>query len=115
MDEKKLVLADLFRAEMVRRFTEVLTEFVDVIRVGIDRGGSEVSQLHVFGHALNERIESFLVRRHGWPFRALGGGQEDSHEHQPARPLGDHSATRVRYSRVARMIALRKRFRANYE
>ena len=65
MDEKKLVLADLFRAEMVRRFSEMPAELVDVIGVRIDGTVGKVPQLHVFGHALNERIESSLVRRHG--------------------------------------------------
>jgi hypothetical protein len=65
MNEMKLELADLFGAQLVGRLAEVTAELVDMIRVGIDRGGSEVSQLHVFCHALDERVESSLVRCHG--------------------------------------------------
>jgi len=65
MHEIKLELADFFGTQLVGRLAEVTAELVDVIRVGIDRGGGQVPQLHVFGHALDERIESSLVRRHG--------------------------------------------------
>jgi hypothetical protein len=64
MDQIKLEFADLFGAQLVGRLAKVAAELVHVVRVSIDRGGSQIPQLHVFGHALDERVESSSVRRH---------------------------------------------------
>ena len=61
----ELILANLFRSQLIGRLAKELAELVDVIGVGVDGTVGEVSQLHIFGHALDVRVESSLVRRHG--------------------------------------------------
>jgi hypothetical protein len=85
VDQIKLVLPDFFGAEFVGRFAEVLAELIDVKGVGIDRALGEVPQLHVFGHALNRGVESFLVRRHAWLLSSVGWSVENPVEHPVAR------------------------------
>jgi hypothetical protein len=62
--EINLVLADLLQAEFLRHFAEVLAELVDVPGVGVDGAGRKVADLHVFSHAVDERIASAFKRRH---------------------------------------------------
>ena len=65
VDQIELVLANLFQAKLLGRFAELAAELIDVVGVGIDRACGQVSQLHVFGHAADEGIESLLVGCHG--------------------------------------------------
>ena len=85
VDQIKLVLTNFFRAELVGRLAEVLAELVDVVGVRIDCALGEVPQLHVFGHALDIRVESSLVRRHRWLLSSVWWSEKYSIEHPAAR------------------------------
>ncbi len=63
VDQIQLVLVNLFRPQLAGRFAEELAELVDVIRIGVDGGVRQVSQLHIADHTLDEGVHSFLVRR----------------------------------------------------
>ena len=84
---------------------------IDVVGVRIDRALGQVPQLHVFGHALDIRVESFLIRRHQWLLSSVWCGEEKN-EASSRSTIGDHDATRVRYPSVARVTASRGLFPA---
>jgi hypothetical protein len=65
VDQIQLVLANLFRSELVGRFAKELAKLVDMIRIRVDGGVGHVSQLHITDHALDVGVHSFLVGRHG--------------------------------------------------
>lgn len=64
MNQIELILADFFRSELIGLFAEVLTELINMPGVGIDGAGREVADCHVFGHALDERMEWFAIGSH---------------------------------------------------
>jgi hypothetical protein len=66
IDQKQLILANLFRSELVGRLAKVMAKLVDVIRVGVNGGVGQVPQLHITDHALDEGVHSFLVGCHGF-------------------------------------------------
>jgi hypothetical protein len=65
VDHIQLILANLFRSELIGRFARELAKLVDVIGIRVDGGVGQVSQLHITDHALDEGIHSFLVGCHG--------------------------------------------------
>jgi hypothetical protein len=115
MDQIKLELADLLRPQLIGRLVEVAAELVDVERVGIDGRGCQVPQLHVFGHAVDVRVESSLVRRHG-NLSCFSGEIKETGKCLSRRPsIGVDHVTRVRYSIMVRIRPSRQLYSAENE
>ena len=64
VDHPKLEVSNLFETQFFRVFSKPHGKSIDVIRIGVDRSGREVSKLHVFSHAFCESGDTPVVGSH---------------------------------------------------
>lgn len=55
----QLKTANILRRGVFERLTDKVSEFSDVIGVGVNGGLGEISNFHTTGHSLSDRGESF--------------------------------------------------------
>jgi hypothetical protein len=64
VDHPKLEVANLLWPKFFGMLAKPHRESIDVVGVGVDSSGGEVSELHVFSHAFGEGSDTLFVRSH---------------------------------------------------